>query len=245
HPRRLLWLPGLTLLWANLHGGYAMGIALTTVFLVGCLIERWLGSNELASRSAYLRYLILALVACFAIVPVNPIGFRMYKYPFETLGLTAIQKYIAEWASPNFHEVSYLPFMLLVLATLFAMGLAARRPRPRDMLLFLFALAAALVSVRHIPVFALVAVPVLAAAIPDGVWDFRENRLSSRKGLKLAFNGIVALAIVGFAAARLHSVARNEVKVERETFPVAAMDVIVSERLPTPILNHYNWGGYF
>ncbi len=51
------------------------------------------------------------------IVPLNPNGLRMFSYPVETLRSAAMQNYIVEWASPNFHHAEYWPFLLVVLAT--------------------------------------------------------------------------------------------------------------------------------
>ncbi|HLQ52120.1 MAG TPA: hypothetical protein VK129_11520, partial [Terriglobales bacterium] len=106
-PKLLWWTVPLTLLWANLHAGYALGIALLALSLVGTVLDIALGVESWARRAAGLRNLGLALVACVAVVAVNPNGVRLYTYPFETLGSKAMQSYIHEWFSPNFHDPEY------------------------------------------------------------------------------------------------------------------------------------------
>ena len=39
NPKLLWWTPLLVLLWVNLHAGYALGIALMTLFLVGDALD--------------------------------------------------------------------------------------------------------------------------------------------------------------------------------------------------------------
>ena len=96
----------------NLHAGFALGLALSALFLAGELVERVLGrSPQSASR---LRFAALILLLDLLIVPLNPNGLRMYSYPIETLRSTAMQNYIIEWASPNFHHAEYWPFLLIV-----------------------------------------------------------------------------------------------------------------------------------
>jgi hypothetical protein len=51
NPRLLWWTLPLTLLWVNLHAGFALGLALSALFLAGEWIERALGQSSLA-RSA-------------------------------------------------------------------------------------------------------------------------------------------------------------------------------------------------
>ena len=124
-PKLLWWTLPLTLLWVNLHAGFALGLALSALFLAGELAERLLGySQHSATR---LRTAALVLLLDLLIVPLNPNGLRMFSYPIDTLRSVAMQSYIAEWATPNFHHAEYWPFLQIVLGTFAALvGLAAR-----------------------------------------------------------------------------------------------------------------------
>jgi hypothetical protein len=159
-PRLLWWLPPLTLLWVNLHAGYALGIGLIGLFLGGEILGAIFGDKRSNGVAARLRQLTLVLVVCIAVVPLNPNGARMYTYPWQTLSSSAMQQYIQEWASPNFHQTLYLPFLLMVLALLAALACSPKRLRPLDLLLLAVTLYAALRSERHIPIFVLVAAPI-------------------------------------------------------------------------------------
>src|SRR4029077_14264779 len=109
----LWWTLPLTLLWVNLHAGFALGLALSALFLAGGLIARALGVHP-QQNALRLRTAACILLLDLMIVPLNPNGLRMFSYPIATLRSTAMQNYIAEWASPNFHHPEYWPFLLVV-----------------------------------------------------------------------------------------------------------------------------------
>ena len=151
--RPLWWMVPIMLLWVNFHAGYALGLALITLYLISLALDR---------KWRLLRPLALVLLACMATVPLNPNGFRMFSYPLETLTSPAMAAYIEEWASPNFHEVTFLPLAVLMFALIGALALTPKRARAGELFLLLATGFGALRSVRHIPIFALIAAPVLA-----------------------------------------------------------------------------------
>src|ERR1700676_3683211 len=83
-PQLLWWTPALMLLWVNLHAGYALGIALMALFLVGDEIDAAFGFEGADAPGARYRALALAILVCLAVVPLNPYGAAMYAYPLET-----------------------------------------------------------------------------------------------------------------------------------------------------------------
>jgi hypothetical protein len=62
---------------------------------------------------------------------------------------------------------------------------------------------------------------------------------------KMALNGTLLAFFLIFVVARLGYVVGNQSRVEAKEFPAAAAAFISSHALPGPMLNHYNWGGYF
>jgi len=238
--RVLLWLPPLMLLWVNLHAGFALGLALVGLYVVAAVID---GSRQLIGP------LVIALMICTAMVPLNPNGFRMFSYPYETLTSSAMASLIEEWASPDFHQLMYLPLVLLLLGTPALLALSPKRVRSGELFLFLVTAFAALRSIRHIPIFALIAAPIFA----NHLWEILKSRgwgksltdspVASTNG-KLAFNLLFLIVFIGLASFRVWHFAAHPRMYEEIRNPVAAVDFMLSERPPGPIYNRYGWGGY-
>jgi hypothetical protein len=249
-PKILWWTPPLMLLWVNLHAGYALGLALMVLFLVGDALDAACGFSFSYSLRVRLRTLGLAIVACAAVVPLNPYGAAMYAYPLETLRSRAMQSYIGEWFSPDFHQPRYLPTLLLMLATIALPALSPRRLRPREILLLTVTTYAALRSVRHIPIYALVAVPILSAMAlawlqERGSAQALMAKQTSVTPVKAWLNAALLAGFLVFLVVRARYVTHREAEAEAKEFPAAAVSFIAAQRPPAPMLNHYNWGGYF
>src|SRR5580700_7111233 len=99
-PKLLWWTPALMLLWVNLHAGYALGIALMALFLVGDGLDVAFEFKDGPLPTSRFRTLALAILACAAVVPLNPYGPAMYSYPLETLRSRAMQSYLGERLPP-------------------------------------------------------------------------------------------------------------------------------------------------
>jgi len=240
-PKLLWWTLPLTLLWVNLHAGFALGLVLSALFLAGELAERSLGcSRQSASR---LRTAAFILLLDLLIVPLNPNGLRMFAYPVETLRSAAMQNYIAEWASPNFHHAEYWPFLLIVLGTFAALGWFRHQARPRDLLLLLTSLYAGLCAIRMIPVFVLIAVPLLCRRL--GNWPTSHSQPLPPPPLsRPLLNGAIVLAMTFFACTHTAQVIQRQPQAEMQRFPARAVAFLQTHAPSGPIFNHYDWGGY-
>ena len=247
---RLLWiLPLLMLLWVNLHAGYMLGIVFVALFLLGDLIEAAFKPTEWSPTKLRLKRLSAVLVICVAVVPLNPNGLKMYTYPWQTLHSHAMQSYIHEWASPDFHSADYLPLLCMILAILIVPVISARRHKPREILLLAFTMYAALLSARHLPIFMLVAVPVLSGMLDPALSKHRkitEEAEIPRKTPtgKLLLNAAILSVFVIFVAVRVHSTISHQPEIEAQAFPKSAVSFLATQKLPGPLLNHYDWGGY-
>jgi len=105
-------------------------------------------------------------------------------------------------------------------------------------------------SVRHIPIYALVAVPILSAMLQawlkerGGVKWFETKPLPLTSAKALA-NAFLLAGFVVFLVARVHLVTRRQAEKEAEQLPMRAVSFLANRHPPAPLLNHYNWGGYF
>jgi hypothetical protein len=227
------------LLWVNLHGGYVIGLGLIGLYIISLLLDRkW----HLVPR------LGLVLLVAASVVPLNPNGFRMFVYPFETLGLAATS-FIDEWASPDFHKIMFLPFALLLFVLLGALAWSTRRPRASELFLLLITGLGALRAARHIPIFALIAAPIFAKYLWDIVvtrgWEKRFSGAEApATSFALVFNLVFLLAPATLGVVRVTDFVKNQRAYEAKNYPQAAVNFLLAKQLPGPIYNRYGWGGY-
>jgi hypothetical protein len=111
HDGRLLpWLPLVTLVWANIHGGYAIAFILMLCYIVGEAANMVTGHNQdpVLSRR---RLLNLGLVTgiCLLTVVINPNTWRIWLCPFQTIGIGVLRDFIQEWHPPTFTRCGSSP----------------------------------------------------------------------------------------------------------------------------------------
>ncbi|HXS08211.1 MAG TPA: hypothetical protein VN723_15580 [Rhizomicrobium sp.] len=83
----IFWLPVAMVFWANLHGGFVLGLFILGVFGGVALLRRdWTGSKLYA----------LAGAGCFAATFINPLGWHIYQGVTATMG-SFVQAEITEW----------------------------------------------------------------------------------------------------------------------------------------------------
>lgn len=255
--RLLLWwtLP-LMFLWVNLHASYALGLVILALFIVGQVVEVSLGLVAVQQARPHLRALALTFLFNLILVPLNPNGVRLYSYPIETLRSRAMQDYIVEWFSPNLHSAEFWPFLLLLLGTIAALAWIPRAVRVHNILLLLGSAYAALFSMRMIPFFVLIAVPILSRQLhywtvlgKSGNLELQPvgsatNAHRTPFSPKLLLNTAIAVAMTVFVCLRVARVLEQQPLVEQAHFPAGAVQFLKMHPADGPVFNHYDWGGY-
>ena len=245
--RALYLLPAIMLLWVNLHAGFVLGYAILGIAL---FVEgvRYLVRRPGAMPLPRLRAMAAVLAASVAVAIVNPNGWDIYLYPFQTGGSPEQQRLIVEWFSPNFQMSQIWAFEAMIFLIIGGLALA-RRIEPRQFLLLLVGLGLALHSVRNLSFFMLVSVPALA----DYTQQARERislrwprRVPKTTPVTFALNVLlIALVLAIVAAASVPSlVQRVDGKLMARDFPIKAADFLVQHPPPGHMLNVYGWGGY-
>jgi len=195
-----------------------------------------------------LRAMTLVLAASIGVAILNPNGWDIYLYPFQTGGSPEQQRLIVEWFSPNFQMSQIWAFEAMIFLIIGGLALS-RRIEPRQFLLLLIGLGLALHSVRNLSLFMLVAVPALADYAQQARerlpwrWPLRVPKTTpvtfvANVAMVLALVALVALASVPSALQRVDG------KLVARDFPIKAADFLVQHPAPGRMLNAYGWGGY-
>lgn len=248
-PDRALWfIPLVTILWANLHSGYLLGVVLLAVYAVGEALQRFASPGGSLPWAA-IRRLALVTGLAFVAAGINPNGASLWLYPFATLGSGAMQSYIQEWHSPDFHLPIFWPFVGLMMFGVVGWVFSRQRPTWTELLLFLGAFAAGLLSARHIPIFALVAAPIvcrhwLPALAHTPLYPTLAGQRPDLKGLPVVNWLLVFAALLGVVGWTGQTILDNEETIASH-FPVAAVDYLLAHDLAQARgYNSYGWGGY-
>jgi len=243
-PRLLIAIPPMFLLWVNLHAGFALGPALLFLYAMGLMVEAAMGTTPWSKAYPPALRLLAVILFCLALVPLNPSGTQLYRYPFDTLRSPGMRSFIVEWFSPNFHQWLYAPFLIVFVLLLTALASSRSRLKARTLLPLIFTSFAALDAVRHIPIFILLAMPVIAESLRERSTVLPEPRHSRPPRLRAPFKAIALTLLAGFTVFRYANVIQTQDAREAEQFPERAIASLQAGHEPTRIFVYYDWGGY-
>ena len=176
---KLIWvLVPITVLWANLHGGFFMFFVLLGLRVVACGAEAWLWPEERAVRRGEALQLLMVSAACVVASLANPYGFKLHEHIFETLRSTWIIENVSEFKSPTFRSEEMYDIMVLLFAGLASISSLVRKKNLVDPLWILFLAYCSLTSVRHATIFMLVATPIIAVELSEW-WALSSGKVES------------------------------------------------------------------
>ena len=159
---QLYVLPLIMVVWVNLHGGFILGLILLGVYLFGNLAQYCFAAPNDRIRSLdKTRRIGVIMIACVLVALLNPYGYDTLLFPFRVVQDKFLMDSIAEYLSPNFHSNLVMPFELLLLATIAIFAVSSSKLDLIELTLIMLFGHMALFSSRHIPLFAIVAGPVL------------------------------------------------------------------------------------
>lgn len=236
HPSWLL-LP-LMVLWANLHGGFVLGLAL--IGPIG-LEAVWCSERKhrlvLAARWALFGFAALGASCC------TPYGWNTLLAATKILSLGKLLSLIWEWMPADFSSFSFFEAALLGL-----IGMAFYRrielSLPRIILVLGF-IWMALTHVRNIEVFAFLAPLVLAKPVADqwGMADAIAPRpLDIRSPPYITILAAIAIAFAGWVTTATY-VAHHPFSFLPQQTPAHAVDIL-EQRKPQRIFSSAPFGGY-
>jgi hypothetical protein len=227
------WLLPLIALWANLHGGFVLGLALVAPIALDAVLNA-----EAARRKALaLRWAAFAAAAVAASC-VTPYGWESLLASRKILALGEALPLILEWRPADFSAVGPLEVCLLL-----GFGLALYRGvslPPLRIVLLLGMLHMALSQTRSLETFALLVPLFLAAPLARqiGAADASATpAVSPPRGV--LFAGMVIALFAGTVA--YASVVRFEPHTRGS--PVAAVAELKKLNL-SRVFNDYDFGGY-
>jgi hypothetical protein len=240
------WLLPVMVVWANLYGGFTLGLLLAG----GIAAEAWL-TAAVPQRAAIARrwglFLLLALLASM----LTPYGWRGLWFTVHLLQQEYAQSVIQDWKSPDLHVQR--GFELWMLGAL-ALGWAGKlRLSVMRILMLLGLVHLALMAMRSISTLGLIAPFLLAAPLAkswygaspsstgkDVEWLDRWFLALVAPARPMAIALTTTLAVLAATALlRLHPP-----KPHGSIAPVAAVEAACAAGVQGPVLNFPNFGGF-
>jgi hypothetical protein len=248
--KKIWWLVPIMLLWANLHGGYLIGLVLIGFTIIGEILDTAINGEPVGPTWPKVRTLIFVLIACFVAVLLNPYGIRLYTFPLQVISSKVFQQVVVDWMSPNFHQSHLTPFVVLLFLTIIALVFSPKRVKPSELLIFLGMLYASLSAQRNIIIFVLVAVPLLAnygqswlVSTSQGNSFLRPPIDSNSRGSTLVT--LLALLPLVFFLVKLKTTVFVRSSEQIKNVPVQAVEYLKDRQLTGNTFTEVNiWGGY-
>jgi hypothetical protein len=228
HSRRLLWLPLIALIWANLHGSFVLLPLIVGVAFVADVVGR------ISTRRAT----GLATIAGVLVPLVNPWGPGVYGYLIRLSTAPIVRQVIDEWR-PMWRQWPAGPVFLVVVAVLVVLlsrG-ALRRPTLEEALGLAVFTAFAVASGRNLLWWSLYVPPVVG-----GMWALRDDSAADRSPAASVLAGLLALLLV-FGIVRVATVQPPEALLSEAPRGITAELADVAEP-QSRVFNGW-WGSWF
>ena len=261
----LLWLPPLMLLWANLHAGFVLGLALLAIFLMGSIWSA-LSAQRHGDREK-ITQLVIIFSVCLLTTLLTPYGYRLHVHVYQYLFNRFLMNNIDEFRSPNFHVFVYEYFELYIPLVIAVAVRGRERLTPAGFLLLLFSLHAGLYAARDIPLSAitmgLVLGPPMTLSVSaqsvspsqprwlrsllhagQGISDSMTRLEGQLHGHVLAAVVVAASVVLVLNGGRVLSRQVLAAHFDEKIFPVKAAEFIAQRGIHDRLFSSDTWGAY-
>jgi len=244
HWQKIWLLPIVFLVWVNAHGGFALGLCIVGAYLGGRIIEACFAMRS----KAWPKVLALSILGllCVTATLANPYGWQLHRWLVMSLGQPRPE--ITEWAPPKMADPIFWQWIaLLTVAAISLLTTRHRRDWVQIVILALVAWQSAL-HLRHIAFLALLCgfwLPehlqsALARLKPSNDTKLPTATLSPWLRCCAAAALLLAIGLQSFSLSRLWS----DFPVERNRYPVNALQFMTDRSLEGKLVVSFNWAQY-
>jgi hypothetical protein len=236
-----LLLPPIFFVWANLHAGFFLGLAVFAIFVALEFVAEWRKSGKVINGKT--AFYAVVLIASFLATVLNPYGLKLYGEIFAVMFSQNTMKYISEWRSV--FDFAWIDAAALIGVFLFFLikfpGKYKSFLGAASVILFLLFLK----SVRNGPLFFVAAAPFFAVgieALREHIPQARPDRPPLRRADRIvkAIGFAVLILFISFLVFKV-------VSIKSPPVPDKAVDFLKREAASGErivLLNGYDWGGY-
>jgi len=247
--RRVRWrllalVPVLFVVWVNSHGAVVAGLCIIGAYLGGRILEILFGRGRISWPTV--GGLAAIGLACLAATLANPYGLELHRW--LAMSLSQPRPEITEWAAPQITDPIFWPWIGLLCVTLLSLlGTRLRRDWVQIAILVLVAWQTAM-HLRHIAFLALLCGFWLPPHFQSALGRLRPQAGGKLPVLRLSpWTRRTAIAVL-VASIGLQSFALvrrlTDFPVERNFYPVDAIQFMVDRQLDGNLVVSFNWAQY-
>jgi len=236
--RYFVLMPLIFFTWANLHGGFALGLIL---FFIAC-IEIFLVK---ASKVSYLG----TLFALSALIPlINPYGFDYYIYILEALRMQ--RPGIVEWEAVSIFAPEYLVLNILSLFLFLGVFLDYKENKKTDLFALIWLVLTAYFAYSHKRFVAVFLFVLYVYGFPyfghffTYVFSPTKSPSSLASSLLISAHTFLVLVFVSSIFFLLNNFSRYTQRLNYSSYPVMALDYLERAGKGGRLLVDFNLGSY-
>jgi hypothetical protein len=249
--KKFKWfIPAMFLLWANLHAGFAAGIvALLVVTSVQAFVilsktkDLYIRKRFFSAfRMTAINWLIF--LASLGATFINPYSWRLWGEVGMQISDSGLHISIGEWLPAIYYpDLSFL--MLLAFTVLFILyRLYHKNFQPRiQIVLYAGLFLAAISAVRNIPLWTIVAAPLLALFFKEFFQSLEKDKYGSET-FKKCYSGLTYLVTIIFLVTLFTSIYKYQKISEDNFYPKQAIKFLKDQKITGQVFSEYDWGGY-
>ena len=262
--RRLLAaLPPLVTLWANLHGGFMLSLMLSVAYIVAELVRWACLADERGEARVALQYFGVTAMACFGASLITPYGITEHQHILAYLRDPYLYEHIMEFQSMSFHHPLAFAWEAMIVLGAIAGYRELRRKRFVYPILIAAWVHLGLMSGRNIPIFMIVAAPLVArhvsellsslASAPVADWVRRASAGFDKLAAdidetdRIGRLHLASLAAIGLVAALIyapHPPEKFRAEYDPHRYPEKAFAFLGGAGIHSRIFADDEWGDY-
>lgn len=229
--KRIYFLPFISILWSNVHGGSSNLVYLFCLIFYLCSFFEFDSAKVISKKISTIqrkRFFIVFFLCIFA-TNLNIHGYKMLLYPYQNMLDSTMLMSIQEWQPIDLNVISHYPYVLLTSFIFFILLFSKKKINFLDLILFLLSIFLGFKSIR----FCSYTYIIMSFIIFNYIEPRKED-----KGTRtlLVFCSIVFLAIFSL---NYKKIIHNT---NKEILSLEIIDVLKEEK-PLRLFNAYNIGG--
>lgn len=243
---KLLWLlVPLMIVWGNSHGGFVAGLCVIVAYLAMRSVEALCRGRTSGRGNAgwgIVRRMVLMVVVAVAATLINPYGPGLLRWLMYSLGNPRPE--ISDWNSGQLWTIVGMKLWLLVACSGFALIVSRRRLDATHLVVMALLLWQSMSHFRHVPFFAIAAGYWIGPHLQSALNRFTEKSSQAEMARGTLF-AARALLVAGIVAVVVPLSSRlSDLRVERDKYPVDAIEFLRSNELNGRIVVTYDWAQY-